>query len=171
MLIQLRTASKTVLLQVTRRVRERNCATISRDKFATSPSEPIEHRTEIFQQLHAVPKDFSDKTLVCGMRSPLQGDREMCSRAQSSLSRLARSEAGHLVALWRVRGSQLLRRAIQSCCKYAVVAKWSPRGQALVMFVGYSITRWRLSEPWPESEMPLVRPGDPLSGSLFCPKS
>src|SRR5258706_13661885 len=44
------------------------------------------------------------------------------------------------------------------------------RGQADVMLVGYSTNRWRLSEPWPESRMPLVRPGDPLSGSLFLTK-
>jgi hypothetical protein len=170
MLIQLRTASKTVLLHVTHCASERDCAVISRGKSATSSSEPRRTPHGTSQQAHAWLTDSSDKTSAWGICSRLRGDCKMCCEpnlrfelcAQRSVIPGARS---------RLFAPELLQRAFPRCCKYAVVAKWSPRGQALVMFAGYSIKRWRLSEPWPESEMPLVRPGDPLSGSLFCPKS
>jgi hypothetical protein len=172
MLIQLRTASKTLPRHATHCARERN--------GAADLARPI--RDLVVLDVPNAPRETS-RSFTRGPKISLTIHRLAGSvRRSEAIAKWDRKPNlrrpnrcakrwGRSVVGPRFRATQLLGRAIQRCCKYAVMAKRSPRGQALVMFAGYSIRRWRLSEPWPESEMPLVRPGDPLSGSLFCPKS
>jgi hypothetical protein len=138
---------------VTHRPSERNWTAISSRKNRDLTRSTTFNAKGTPPQFHTVLAQFLRHNI--GLRNPLAAPRRLCRRLASRIFgvRIGALSGRSSRCLSRLRAPETLAASPPRCGKYTVVASWSPRGQAPVMFARYSVTRRRLSEPWPESEI------------------